>query len=103
MQQDQRHSQCYLVIRVLQRNNNTFADIKKNSEALGDQTTLSKEEKVSNQINYMYINMKDHLSVVDKKRMIQIQMFLHGKWPDIQKNGSTYTYAPIKGSDGKNL
>jgi hypothetical protein len=34
-------------------NNNTFADIKKNSEALGDQTTLSKEEKVSNQINYM--------------------------------------------------
>ena len=83
-------------------NNNTFADIKKNSEALGDQTTLSKEEKVSNQINYMYINMKDHLSVVDKKDDTDTDV---SAWEvaGYTKNGSTYTYAPIKGSDGKNL
>lgn len=83
-------------------NNNTFADIKKNSETLGDQTTLSKEEKVSNQINYMYINMKDHLSVVDKKDDTDTDV---SAWEvaGYTKNGSTYTYAPIKGSDGKNL
>ena len=83
-------------------NNNTFADIKKNSEALGDQTALSKEEKVSNQINYMYINMKDHLSVVDKKDDTDTDV---SAWDvaGYTKNGSTYTYAPIKGSDGKNL
>lgn len=83
-------------------NNQTFEDLKTKSEELAISNTASQEEKVSNFINYMYINLKDHLSVVDKQDADDndISAYELAKYTN-SANG--YTYNAIKDSNGDKL
>lgn len=83
-------------------NNQTFEDLKTKSEELAISNTASQEEKVSNFINYMYINLKDHLSVVDKQDADDndISAYELAKYTN-SANG--YTYNAIKDSNGNKL
>lgn len=83
-------------------NNQTFEDLKTKSEELAISGTASQEEKVSNFINYMYINLKDHLSVLDKQDADDndISAYELAKYTN-SANG--YTYNAIKDSNGNKL
>lgn len=51
-------------------NNNTYEALKTNADALVQTPAATKDEqKISNFLNYMYINMKDHLSVLNSKKV----------------------------------
>lgn len=47
-------------------NNNVFNDLMASSSELAINGTASSEQQISNFITYMYINMRDHLSVLNK-------------------------------------
>ena len=65
-------------------------------------TQQARKKKVSNFINYMYINLKDHLSVVDKQDADDndISAYELAKYTN-SANG--YTYNAIKDSNGDKL
>jgi hypothetical protein len=46
-------------------NNLVYEDLKASSAKLASDSTATKEQKISNFLSYMYINMKDHLAVTD--------------------------------------
>lgn len=51
-------------------NNNTYTALRTKADALEQsQTSLTDEQKISNFLSYMYINMKDHLSILDSKKI----------------------------------
>lgn len=51
-------------------NNNTYTALRTKADALEQsRTSLTDEQKISNFLSYMYINMKDHLSILDSKKI----------------------------------
>lgn len=51
-------------------NNNTYTALRTKADALEQsQTSQTNEQKISNFLSYMYINMKDHLSILDSKKI----------------------------------
>jgi len=51
-------------------NNNTYTALRTKADALEQsQTSLTDEQRISNFLSYMYINMKDHLSILDSKKI----------------------------------
>jgi hypothetical protein len=73
-------------------NNNVYTALQKNANALSLSTGATDEEKISNFLTYMYINMKDHLSIVDKTDDAEKDI---SAWDiaEYTKNGSSYTYS----------
>lgn len=72
--------------------NKSFQDVKNSSETLLGSGSASKAEKTSNFLSYMYINMKDHLKVTDRKDEKNQNI---NAWNLVKytKSGDYYTYS----------